>query len=135
MFNNMIKTIFFIFILLFLSTDGRTQTVDSTAIDSTKRDIKFTKEQNDSTVDKNKTAKADKKKKSQLEENPKGFIDKNANGIDDRLEGKNAKKGKQKGKKDLFIDRNGDGICDGQESVFGLKKALRKQKRTKGKGR
>ena len=57
----------------------------------------------------------------------KGFIDKNANGIDDRIESK-MDKGKQKGKKDRFIDRNGDGICDGRESAFGIKKAFRKRK-------
>ncbi len=57
----------------------------------------------------------------------KGFIDKNANGIDDRIENK-MDKGKQKGKKDQFIDRNGDGICDGRESAFGIKKAFRKRK-------
>ena len=57
----------------------------------------------------------------------KGFIDKNANGIDDRIENAGSK-GKQQGKKDRFIDRNGDGICDGRESALGIKKAFRNRK-------
>ena len=39
--------------------------------------------------------------------------------------------GRKKGfskKKDKFIDRNGDGICDGRESAIGLKKMYRKRR-------
>ncbi len=38
------------------------------------------------------------------------------------------KKGQRK-RKDKFIDRDGDGICDGRESVFGLRKMYRNRKR------
>ena len=55
------------------------------------------------------------------------FSDENANGIDDRLE-KEQRHRKRLGNKDKFIDSNGDGICDNQESAFGLKKAFRKRK-------
>lgn len=38
------------------------------------------------------------------------------------------KKGQRK-RKDKFIDRDGDGICDGRESAFGLRKMYRIRKR------
>ncbi len=57
----------------------------------------------------------------------KGFMDRNANGIDDRLEGIGRwGKHKAKGRRmDRFIDRDGDGICDGRESAMGLRKLYR----------
>jgi len=58
------------------------------------------------------------------------FVDKNANGVDDRME-KRGKRGMRKGKSDVFIDRDGDGICDGRESAIGLKKIMRRRHRGK----
>ncbi len=66
----------------------------------------------------------------------KGFVDLNANGIDDRLEGvaKGSKMQQGKGKrKDRFIDRDGDGICDGQESALGLQKLYQRRRRHSGR--
>lgn len=60
----------------------------------------------------------------------KGFVDKNANGIDDRLE-QTGKHGMKKKKTDFFIDKDGDGICDGRESAIGLKKIMRHRHRGK----
>ena len=68
----------------------------------------------------------------------KGFVDLNANGIDDRVEEQAKGKGKRKqhGKrlrKDRFIDRDGDGIYDGQESALGLQKLYMRRHRKAGK--
>ena len=56
-----------------------------------------------------------------------GFVDVNANGIDDRIE--TSGKGKGKGQpRDRFVDKDGDGICDGRESAIGLRKLFKKRK-------
>jgi hypothetical protein len=48
-------------------------------------------------------------------------VDENANGIDDRLEGRGKKKGKIGARgRDMFIDTDGDGICDGRETGVGF---------------
>ncbi len=77
---------------------------------------------------------ASRKGKAEL----KGFVDLNANGIDDRLEGQNKGKGKKMAhkrgtRKDRFIDRDGDGICDGQESALGLQKLYQRRRKHAGR--
>ncbi len=78
------------------------------------------------------TKNLDKSKKSAKDKDVKleGFVDKNANGIDDRLE-QTGKHGMKKKKSDIFIDKDGDGICDGRESAIGLKKIMRHRRRGK----
>jgi len=46
------------------------------------------------------------------------IVDENGDGIDDHLQTKG--KGMNRGK-DRFIDRDGDGICDGRESGLGVR--------------
>jgi len=94
--------------------------------DSTQKTQKITTKDK-SAVKKNVTKNAAKKEGKKLS----GFVDKNANGVDDRLE-KRGKHGMKKGKSDIFIDRDGDGICDGRESAIGLKKIMNRRHRGRG---
>lgn len=56
----------------------------------------------------------------------KEFQDLNANGIDDAKEFQNQKAQQKKTKsRDMFIDTDGDGICDGRANGAGLKLRLR----------
>ncbi len=106
------------------------QSTDSTA-------AKEKKEKKQEQVEKQKSGSDDKGEKvgdnsgdQSSGEKLEGFVDNNGNGIDDRLEagkgGKRKMKG-QKGNKDRFIDADGDGICDGNESAIGLRKIYRKR--------
>jgi len=47
------------------------------------------------------------------------FIDENQNGIDDRNESKDEKG--YRGRRDRFVDKDGDGICDEREGCIGPK--------------
>jgi len=94
--------------------------------DSTRKSQKIASKDT-STVGKKTALKGAKK----AENKQTGFVDKNANGIDDRME-KRGKHGVKKGKTDIFIDRDGDGICDGRESAIGLKKIMRRRHGGKG---
>jgi hypothetical protein len=101
------------------------QAPDSSAGKQQKKEEKKVQKKEMKESDEQKSEK-EEKQKQELE----GFVDLNANGIDDRLEtGKSQGKGKGKGAgKDRFIDLDGDGICDGQESAIGLRKVHRQRK-------
>lgn len=90
--------------------------------DTTTKSVKISQKQEVVDIRKDSLKKSPKKTKLKL----KGFVDKNADGIDDRLANKNSKgRRSQQKRRDLFIDQNGDGICDGRESAIGIKKAMR----------
>ena len=109
-------TIISLIILFAFSNIGWTQNKDST-----QKTIKPAMMKKDSIANKKSP-----KKNQTSDKKLTGFLDKNANGVDDRLEeGKRKGKGKQTKRRDIFIDSNGDGICDGRESAIGLKKTQR----------
>ena len=112
-------TIISLIILFAFSNIGWTQNKDST-----QKTIKPAMMKKDSIANKKSP-----KKNQTSDKKLTGFLDKNANGVDDRLEeGKRKGKAKQTKRRDIFIDSNGDGICDGRESAIGLKKTQRKRR-------
>ncbi len=114
------KFFLLVFLMTFLAVaGGYSQSADSTSSGKKEKE----------------TQKASHEKNEQEKQAAKleGFVDRNGNGIDDRVEqgqtGGKAKKGKgRRLGKDQFVDKDGDGICDGKESAIGLRKLYRKRR-------